>query len=147
MICPGAAVGNEAGATITPEPATIAPILDDALPTMVSEIDDAISQLLASPDNGFAALDPTRVQNALAAFSGVLAPPDVPFAGANGDHTGNAVSIADITGALADDAGGPDASSDGAAGPISTSPDWHQIEGIAMPQHTSMRVVRSTDWR
>ena len=141
-----ASVANEAEATITPEPATIAPILVDAPPTMVSEIDDAISQLLAPPGNGFATLDPTRMQNALAAFSGVLAPPDVPFAGGNSEHMGNAVSIADMTGALADDAGGHDASSEAAAGPVQTSPDWHQIEGIAMPQHSSLRAVRGTDW-
>ena len=54
----GASVGNEAGATITPEPATIAPIIDDAAAAAAAtaaEVDDAISQLLAPPDNNFAA--------------------------------------------------------------------------------------------
>jgi len=143
----GASVANESGATIASEPATIAPVLDDAPSMMTSELDEAIGHLLAPPDNGLAALDPTRVQNALAAFSGVPVPPDLPFAGANGDHMGNAVTIADITGALADDAGGHDASTEAAAGLVPTSPDWHQIEGIAVPRHSSLRAVRGTDWR
>jgi len=143
----GASVANESGATIASEPATIAPVLDDAPSMTTSELDEAIGHLLAPPDNGLAALDPTRVQNALAAFSGVPVPPDLPFAGANGDHMGNAVTIADITGALADDAGGHDASTEAAAGLVPTSPDWHQIEGIAVPRHSSLRAVRGTDWR
>ena len=143
----GASVGNEAGTTITPEPAAIAPILDDAAANMASDVDDAISQLLAPPDNAFAALDPARVQNAVASFIGVLAPPDIPFAGANSDDTGNAVSIADVTGALADDAGGHDASTDAAAVLVETSPDWHPVEGIATPRHASLRALRGSDWR
>ncbi len=112
-----ASVGNEAGGTITSSPAAIEPVVDDAAAATASDMEDAISQLLAPPDNDFAALDLTRVQNAVAAFSGVLAPPDIPFAGAsNSDHIGDAISVADITSALADDAGGHDASGEIAAG-------------------------------
>ncbi len=144
----GASVGNEAGATITSSPAAIEPVVDDAAAATASDMEDAISQLLAPPDNNFDALDPTRVQNAVAAFSGVLAPPDIPFAGAsNSDYIGSAVSIADVASALADDVCGHECSGEVAAGLVPMSPDWRHVDGITPPRDPNLRSPRGTDWR
>ena len=114
--------------------ATGSPQLDASLLTQPSDIDDALSQLLGSSTDSAPVVDPIQLQHAVAAFTGVLAPPDVSFTSAFGGNSGNdAVSIADVTGALADDAGGHDFNSESAAGLVPLPPEWHRTEGIAVP--------------
>ena len=128
------------GADAGQSPTTDAPEFDAAQSALPSDIDDALSQLLEPPTNDVPAIDPIQLQHAVAAFTGVLVPPDVSFTSAFGGNSGNnAVSIADITGALADDAGGHDFSGESAAGLVPLPPEWHRTEGIASPFDGSAR--------
>ena len=114
--------------------ATDSPQLDAAPAAQSFDINDALTQLLEPPNNDGTAVDPTQLQHAVTAFTGVLLPPDVSFGGTFcGNHGSSAVSIADVTGALADDAGGHDFGHEAAAGLTALPPEWHRTEGVASP--------------
>jgi hypothetical protein len=139
----GANAGNGAETSDGQISPTEAPILEASVASRPLDANDAISQLLAPPNNDVAALNPSQLQQAVAAFSGVLAPPDVSFGGSTGgDYGSNAVSIADVAGALAADAGGHDVFGELAAGQVRLAPDWHHIEAISVPVDGGTRSAR-----
>ena len=118
-------------------PATDAPHLDVAAAAQSFDIDAAFRDLLGSTTDGVAAIDPIQVQRAVAKFDNVLAPPDVSFTAG-----GNAVTVADVAGALADDTGGHDFSGESAAGLVPLAPDWYHIEGVTVPLDGNVRGLR-----
>jgi hypothetical protein len=127
----GAQAGNGAAESGGQAPPTDAPVVEESSVLRASDFNDAISRLLAVPNADVASLNSNQFQQAVTAFSGVLAPPDVSFGGpAGGDYGSNAVSIADITGALADYGGGHDMSGESASGLVPLAPDLHSIESI-----------------
>jgi RTX calcium-binding nonapeptide repeat (4 copies) len=112
-------------------PATHAPPLDEQQPRDQLDINAALDQLLEAPTSSITAIDPAQLQNAVAAFSGVLVPPDVSASTFGGNLGSNAVSIADITGALADDMGSDDLGHE-AAGSVVLPPEWHRPDDVAL---------------
>ena len=112
--------------------ATDSPQLDTSPAAQSFDTNDALTQLLEPPNNDVTAVDPTQLQHAVTAFAGVRSPPDVSSAGTFcGNHESSAVSIADIAGALADDAGDHDFGHEAAAELATLPPDWHRMEGVA----------------
>jgi hypothetical protein len=135
--------GNAAAESGGQAPPLDVPIVEGLNASRASEINDAISRFLAAPNNDVAALNPNQLQQAVAAFSGVITPPDVTFGGPTGGVRGsNAVGVADVTGALAEYAGGYEVSGELAAGLVPLAPDWHHIESIANQMDGSTRCAR-----
>ncbi len=96
--------------------------------------DDPIAQFFDPPSAGGAMVEPISLQQAVASFTGVPIPPDILSGGAIGDTpVVNAVSIADVTGALAGDVAADDLGHESASGMVQMTPDWHMIEPLHLP--------------
>ncbi len=121
---------------MTPEPASIAPILDDASPTMASEIDDAIGQLLAPPGQW---LRRARSNPACRTRCGVQRRAGATrrsVCGSDSDHRQRG-RFADITSAWRMTRVDMHRERTHAAASVPTSPDWHAIRRNRLPQHSS----------
>ena len=104
------------------------------------DVNAAIDQLLAPSAAGEAILDPMRVQHAVAAFSGVLAPPDISAPqSAAVDAAAVGITLADVAGALAQDAGGQDFGHESAGTLPRVAPDWYHLDEVSMPMDGSRR--------
>ncbi len=90
------------------------------------DVSDSLDQLLGAAADATALVDPTQLQQAVAEFSGVLVPPDISFSGSYDDI--GAVSIADVTDALAGDTGGDDIGHEAESGLVQLPPEWHRAE-------------------
>ena len=123
-----------------------APVADapqtGATPSAPVEVHDPLAQFFgASPQSG-QAVDPVSMQNAVAAFIGVPVSPDISLAAPFGSSSiANAVSVADVTGALAGDVAADDLGHESASGMVQLTPDWHLIEPAHLPSDGSPRAT------